>query len=45
MTLKHNVESDHQEAYKEAVLFNDIKDSYDERWNEVALKFGKTIYF
>ncbi|MFP8894048.1 condensin complex protein MksE [Chryseobacterium sp. EZn1] len=37
------LESDHQEAYKR-VLFNDIRDSYDEReWSIVENKFGKTI--
>lgn len=38
------LESDHQEAYKR-ILFNDIRDSYDEKeWNEVHTKFGKTIH-
>ncbi len=37
------LESDHQEAYKK-VLFNDIRDSYDEKeWSTVENKFGKTI--
>ncbi len=37
------LESDHQEAYKR-ILFNDIRESYDERaWNEVHTKFSKTI--
>lgn len=37
------LESDHQEAYKR-ILFNDIRDSYDEKeWNAVENKFGKTI--
>lgn len=37
------LESDHQEAYKR-VLFNDIRDSYDEKeWSIVENKFGKTI--
>ena len=37
------LESDHQEAYKR-ILFNDIRDSYDEKeWNTVENKFGKTI--
>lgn len=38
------LESDHQEAYKR-ILFNDIRDSYDEKeWSTVENKFGKTIY-
>nr|WP_319570091.1 hypothetical protein [uncultured Draconibacterium sp.] len=37
------LESDHQEAYKR-ILFNDIRESYDERkWKEVHLKFSNTI--
>lgn len=37
------LESDHQEAYKR-ILFNDIRESYDEKeWNEVHIKFSKTI--
>lgn len=37
------LESDHQEAYKR-ILFNDIRDSYDEKeWSTVENKFGKTI--
>lgn len=37
------LESDHQEAYKR-ILFNDIRDSYDEKeWNLVEHKFIKTI--
>jgi hypothetical protein len=37
------LESDHQEAYKR-VLFNDIRESYDDKeWNEVHKKFSKTI--
>jgi len=37
------LESDHQEAYKR-ILFNDIRDSYDEKeWNLVENKFIKTI--
>lgn len=37
------LESDHQEAYKR-ILFNDIRDSYDEKeWSAVENKFGKTI--
>lgn len=37
------LESDHQEAYKR-ILFNDIRDSYDEKeWSIVENKFGKTI--
>lgn len=36
------LESDHQEAYKR-ILFNDIRDSYDEKeWNLVENKFIKT---
>jgi hypothetical protein len=37
------LESNHQEAYKR-ILFNDIRDSYDEKeWNTLENKFGKTI--
>lgn len=37
------LESDHQEAYKR-ILFNDIRDSYDEKeWSTVENKFCKTI--
>lgn len=37
------LESDHQNAYKR-ILFNDIRDSYDEKeWSTVENKFGKTI--
>lgn len=37
------LESDHQQAYKR-ILFNDIRDSYDEKeWSTVEKKFGKTI--
>ncbi|KQT35747.1 hypothetical protein ASG22_01625 [Chryseobacterium sp. Leaf405] len=37
------LESDHQEAYKR-ILFNDIRDSYDEKeWSTVESKFSKTI--
>lgn len=37
------LESDHQEAYKR-IMFNDIRDSYDEReWSTVENKFVKTI--
>lgn len=37
------LESDHQETYKR-ILFNDIRDSYDEKeWSTVENKFNKTI--
>lgn len=37
------LESDHQEAYKR-VLFNDIRESYDEgEWDDVKRKFTKTV--
>lgn len=42
--IKHMIlESDHQDAYKR-ILFNDIRDSYDEKeWNAVEYKFRKAV--